>query len=334
LMGNLVYNQSNFDIGNVPDDWRDTFSDRSFTGAGQGFRASFSPGTIYTSADLRFSEPWLFDQPYQFIEDLYLRDALREAYTDRRIGNEVTFGRKFNHYEDTVAVSLRTELARIYNVEDPKLRSPQILENEGTHTLTAVGLSFQHDTTNPGFDIYRGETLTAGVEAFGALGGDYTFQRFAVGASRYFSLSNDMLDRHQVLAARVNAGFITGNSIFFERFYGGDIGSVRGFRYRGIGPRDGRGLDPVGGDFQVTGSLEYSFPIYQKMLRGVFFADAGDVENDVRFGVMRVAFGPGVKFTLPIFNGLPIAIYFGYPIVKSHNDDTQWISFQFGGLLQ
>jgi outer membrane protein insertion porin family len=334
LMGNLVYNQSNFDIGNPPDDWRDTFSDRSFTGAGQGLRASFSPGTIYTSADLRFSEPWLFDQPYQFIEDLYLRDALREAYTDRRIGNEITFGRRFDHYEDSVAVSLRGELARIYNIDDPRLRAPEILEGKGTHTLTAVGLSFQHDTTNPGFEIYRGETLTAGVEAFGALGGDYTFQRFGIGASKYFPLTTDMLDRHQVLAARVNAGFITGNSVFFERFYGGDIGSVRGFRYRGIGPRSGRDNDPVGGDFQLTGSLEYSFPIYQKMLRGVFFADAGDVENDVRFGVMRVAVGPGVKFTLPIFNGLPISIYFGYPLVKAHSDDSQWISFQFGGLLQ
>jgi hypothetical protein len=26
----------------------------------------------------------------------------------------------------------------------------------------------------------------------------------------------------------------------------------------------------------------------------------------------------------------PIAIYFGYPIVKGRNDDTQYISFSFG----
>ena len=167
LMGNIVYSQTNFDIGNPPDDWRDTFSDHTFSGAGQGLRATFSPGTIYTSADLRFSEPWLFDQPYQFVEDLYLRDAIREAYTDRRIGNEVTFGRRFNHYEDTVAVSLRTELARIYNIEDLRLRAPEILlEGKGdAHASTAVGLSFQHDTTNPGFETYRGETVTAGVES-------------------------------------------------------------------------------------------------------------------------------------------------------------------------
>ncbi|HXE53611.1 MAG TPA: POTRA domain-containing protein, partial [Tepidisphaeraceae bacterium] len=43
LMGNIVYQQSNFDISNVPADWRDVLSDKSFTGAGQGLRLSFSP---------------------------------------------------------------------------------------------------------------------------------------------------------------------------------------------------------------------------------------------------------------------------------------------------
>ena len=51
LSGNIVFEQHNFDIANVPNDWRDVLSEHAFTGAGQGFRASFSPGTIYTNAD-------------------------------------------------------------------------------------------------------------------------------------------------------------------------------------------------------------------------------------------------------------------------------------------
>lgn len=333
LMGNVVYQQRNFDITNIPDDWRDTFSDKSFTGAGQGFRASFSPGTIYTSADLRFSEPWLFDQPYQFIEDLYLRDAIRESYTDRRIGNQVTLG-KYLDYQNSVAFTLRGEQVSIFGVQEPRLRAPQVLEARGTHLLTSAGLQFQHDTTNPGFVTYKGSNFTAGFEGFGALGGDYDFQRYAVGWSGYRSLGTDLLDRHTVLEARLNAGFMTGHSVFFERWYGGDLGSVRGFRYRGISPRSGRGNDPVGGDFYFTGSAAVSFPIYQNMLRGVIFADFGDVENDVRVGVVRASVGPGVRFTLPILGSTPISIYFGYPLVKGRRDDTQYISFQFGGLLQ
>ena len=51
----------------------------------------------------------------------------------------------------------------------------------------------------------------------------------------------DLLDRKTVLGLHVNAGFIPiGNSVFFERFYGGGIGSIRGFRFRGVSPRGGR----------------------------------------------------------------------------------------------
>lgn len=333
LSGNIVYQQRNFDITNIPDDWRDILSDKSFTGAGQGLRLSLAPGTIYTSADIRFSEPWLFDQPYQFIDDLYLRDAIRESYTDRRIGNEITFG-KYLDYQNSVSLTLRTEQVSIFSVQDPRFRAPEILRQRGTHPLTSVGLQYQRDTTNPGFVTYRGTNFTAGVEGFGALGGDYTFQRYGIGWSGYKTLYTDLLDRQTVLEARLNAGFMTGRSVFFERFYGGDLGSVRGFRYRGISPRSGRGFDPVGGDFYFTGSASVSFPIYQNMFRGVFFADFGDVENDVRVGTVRASFGPGVRFTLPILGSTPISIYFGYPIIKGRNDDTQYISFQFGGLLQ
>ena len=329
ISGNIVYQQRNFDIANIPDDWREILSDKSFTGAGQGFRVSFSPGTIYSSADIQFSEPWLFDQPYQFIEDLYLRDAIREAYTDRRYGNTITFGRYLD-YQNAVKISLRTEQVDIRDVQDPKFRAEQILEQEGTHPLTSVALTYQRDTTNPGPVTYKGTTTTVGVEAFGALGGDYHFQRFAGGWSGYQTVHTDLLDRRTVLYNRLNGGFITGNSVFFERWYGGDIGSVRGFRFRGISPREGRGSDPIGGDFYFTDSTELSFPIYQNSFRGVLFTDFGDVESNVHFGVIRTGVGAGVRFTLPFLGPAPIAIYFGYPLVRGHGDETQLISFSFG----
>jgi len=333
LSANVVYQQRNFDITNIPDDWRDILSDKSFTGAGQGLRLSFSPGTIFTSADIRFSDPWLFDQPYQFITDFYLHDARYDIYTDRRLGASVTIG-KYLDYQNTISATGRAEEVSIFGVSDPRFRAAEILRQRGTHPLTSVSVQYQRDTTNPGFVAYKGTNFTAGAEVFGALGGDYHFQRLALGWSGYHTLATDLLDRRTVLETRFNTGFITGDSVFFERYYGGDMGSVRGFRFRGISPRGGRGSDPVGGDFYFTGSAAVSFPIYQNVFRGVVFADFGDVENDVRVGTVRLSVGPGVRFTLPILGSTPISIYFGYPIVKNRNDDTQFISFQFGGLLQ
>lgn len=329
LSGNLVYEQQNFDISNVPADWRDLLSEHAFTGAGQGLRASFSPGTIYTNADLRFSEPWLFDQPYSFVNDAYLRDAIREHYTDRRIGDAITFGKRLD-YENQVATTLRAEQVNIFSIDDPRYRASEILEGRGTHLVTSVGLSYQRNTTNPGFLPYRGNEFDAGVEFFGAMGGDYSFQKIAFGWSGYQTVYEDLLERKTVLAVRLNSGFITGRSVFFERFYAGDYGSVRGFRYRGISPRSGRGDDPVGGDFSITGTAELNFPIYQNMLRGVVFADIGDVENDVRFGAIRTSVGAGIRFTLPFLGPAPFAIDFGVPLVRGHHDETQLISFSLG----
>ena len=329
LGGNITYTQSNFDIANIPSDWRDILSDHAFTGAGQGFRASFNPGTIFTTAELSFTEPWMFDQPYSFGEDLYLQQILREHYRDQRIGDRLRFGKRID-YDDEVAITLRGEQVNIGSIDQPRFRPFQILEGAGVSYLSSVGLNYTHSTVNPGVLPYRGSVLTAGVEDFGALGGNYSFQRFNIGWSGYHTLATDLLDRRTVLDVHLNAGFITGNSPFFERFYGGGIGSIRGFAYRGVGPRDGREFDPVGGNFEYTGTVEVNYPIYEQMLRGVVFADFGDIESDVKLAGFRSSVGAGIRFTLPILGQTPIAIDFAIPISKVTHDQQQVISFSLG----
>ncbi|HEY2588295.1 MAG TPA: outer membrane protein assembly factor BamA [Tepidisphaeraceae bacterium] len=329
LGGNITYTQSNFDISNVPADWRDILSDHAFTGAGQGFRASFNPGTIFTTADLQFNEPWLFDQPYSFGNDLYLQEILREHYRDRRIGDRITFGKRFD-YENQLGVTLRGEQVNIGSIDRPRFRPFEILAAEGNSYLTSVGLNYRRDTTNPGVLPFRGTVTTAGVEVFGALGGDYSFQRFTIGWAGYQTLKKDLLDRPTVLGVHLNAGFIPENGPFFERFYGGGIGSMRGFAYRGVSPRAGREFDPVGGNFEYNGTVEVNFPIYEQMLRGVVFSDFGDVESDVKLAAFRSSLGAGIRFTLPFLGQTPIAIDFAVPITKAGHDQQQVISFSFG----
>src|SRR5262249_45204587 len=97
LTGNIAYEQRNFDIANWPNSWSDVFSDRAFTGAGQDLLIAFQPGTTFTSAEIRFTEPFILDQPYSFTEDLYYRQAVREAWYENRLGNRMTFGKRFNY---------------------------------------------------------------------------------------------------------------------------------------------------------------------------------------------------------------------------------------------
>jgi outer membrane protein assembly factor BamA len=327
--GNLTYTQRNFDIANFPDSWDDVAQNRAFIGAGQSFRASFEPGTTVTNASVRFVEPWLFDQPYALSLEGYLRTRSREDYTDNRAGGRVNVTRRFDDVW-SATVSLRGERVDIDDIDDPAVRSFEILDAEGESVLTTLGLSLRRDTTNRGFVPSEGTNTVIGWESAGALGGDHDFQRYTASWDGYFTLAEDLLDRKTVLALHGDIGWIAGDAPFFERFYGGGIGSLRGFAFRGISPRDGPEDDRIGGQFQAVVSAEVGFPLYTETLRGVVFVDAGTVESDVRIGTIRSAVGAGVRLTLPLLGQVPIAVDFAYPMTKDDDDDTQIISFSLG----
>jgi outer membrane protein insertion porin family len=327
--GNITYEQRNFDITNVPSRWQDVFTGNSFVGAGQTFRISIEPGTQQTNASIRFTEPWILDQPYSFTGELYLRDRVREDYDDKRLGGRVSLGKRFN-YVWSALLTLRVEQVDITNIHDKPVRADEILEAEGTHPLTSIGLEVRRDTTNRGLLPSRGTTTTVGIEQAGVLGGEYDFTRFTLTWDGYKTLREDLLDRRVILSVHGDLGYIPNNAPFFERFYGGGIGSVRGFEFRGISPRSGPEDDRIGGDFSATGSVEVSYPIAGDNLRGVVFTDVGTVEPDFEFGTIRASVGAGIRLVLPILGQVPIAIDFAVPVSKSSQDDTQYISFSLG----
>ena len=59
LLGNISYEQRNFDISNWPSSWSKMFSSRAFTGAGQYFKIQLEPGTEQSRASIQFQEPFL-----------------------------------------------------------------------------------------------------------------------------------------------------------------------------------------------------------------------------------------------------------------------------------
>jgi outer membrane protein insertion porin family len=188
----------------------------------------------------------------------------------------------------------------------------------------------RRDTTNNGLLLYKGSVLSGGVDFYGAMGGDYTFQKLSVGWDRYITLNADLVDRRTILILRGDTGYIFGDSPFFERFYAGGIGSMRGFNFRGISPREGVDEDAIGGRFLLTGTAEVSFPLVGENLRGVVFADGGTVERNFEINTIRTSAGFGFRLTLPILGQAPLAVDFGIPITKSSQDEIEYVSFSFG----
>ena len=330
LGGGITYQQRNFDLTNFPSDWKDIFSDKAFTGAGQTFRLTFEPGSTATNASADFYEPYLFDQDYGLGLSAYLRDRKREHYDDRRGGGRVRLERRFG-YNWAVGGALRAEDVRIDNIDDPDVRAPEIVRAEGHSTLTSAAVDVRRTTLNPGVFSHTGSLTTVRGEFYGALGGDYHFQKFEANWDRYFTLHEDLTERRTVFSLHGKAGYITGESVFHERFYGGGLDSVRGFKFRGISPRAGTDEDPVGGEFALMGTASLNFPVVGETLRGVVFADAGTVEEEFELGTIRVGAGAGIRLVLPILGQqMPLAVDFAYPISADDEDETQIISFSFG----
>src|SRR5690606_28728771 len=118
-------------------------------------------------------------------------------------------------------------------------RAREIVEAEGHHTITSVGLEVRRNTTNSQILPSEGSLMVLGYERAGALGGEYDFDRFTATLNLYTTVYEDLLDRKTIVSLRTVWGYINGDAPFFERFYAGGLGSVRGFRYRGISPRSG-----------------------------------------------------------------------------------------------
>ena len=133
----------------------------------------------------------------------------------------------------------------------------------------------------------------------------------------------------QVLAFHSQLGWSGDNTPVYERFYAGGFRSIRGFAFRGVSP-DVDGFK-VGGDFEFLNSLEYQVPVLPgDNVYLVGFLDSGTVEPRVEIKDYRVSAGFGIRFTVPMLGPVPIALDFGFPIVKADTDRTQVFSFWLG----
>jgi hypothetical protein len=115
----------------------------------------------------------------------------------------------------------------------------------------------------------------------------------------------------------------------FERFYAGGFRSMRGFEFRGVGVLK-NGFN-TGGDFMWLNSLEYQIPVAPNdQFYFVGFVDSGTVEQKVETKDYRVSAGVGLRIEVPMLGPAPIALDFGFPVVKEPQDREQVFSFWIG----
>ncbi len=322
--GSIALTEKNFDIFAWPKSWDDVRRKRAFRGAGQILRLSAEPGLEFMRFSIDWREPYLFDKPYTLGTRAFAFTTGRESYDETRYGGIVSLGRRFkNRWYGEVAG--RIEGVQVDDLDDDAPKD--VRDVKGTTALMGVKGTLIRDRTNSRWLPSKGDRIRFSYEQ---VMGDFNFGRANTEYRIYHTVYTDATERKHILAGRAAAGAIFGDAPVFERFYGGGLGSVRGFQFRGISPRQGIDDDPIGGDFKVFVGGEYTFPIIGKNLRGVVFLDSGTVERNIEINNYRVSAGFGLRLQMPFFGRVPMSLDFGFPLNKTDKDDTQLISFSIG----
>ena len=119
----------------------------------------------------------------------------------------------------------------------------------------------------------------------------------------------------------------------FKNFYGGGLGTVRGFDQNSLGPVDVTGAY-IGGNRRLNLNSELYLPVpgtgNDRTLRLFTYVDVGNVwgENDpLTAASLRASAGVGLTWVSPVG---PLKLSYGQPLRKRPEDRIQRLQFQIG----
>nr|WP_246800929.1 autotransporter assembly complex family protein [Mesorhizobium amorphae] len=178
----------------------------------------------------------------------------------------------------------------------------KITDAFGKHTylIASIPLQYVYDNRDVRLNPTKGFRVLAYAEPSYDILSGAAFLKLKGEGSAYQSI--DSASKF-VLAERVAIGSIVGTSLEHvpadRRFYSGGGGSVRGYAYQGIGPKDIDG-QPIGGLSFFETSVEMRIAVTDTV--GIVpFVDAGTVSTQSfpDFSDMKVGAGVGVRYLTP-----------------------------------
>ncbi|ERS10465.1 membrane protein [Marinobacter sp. EN3] len=203
--------------------------------------------------------------------------------------------------------------------------------------------SWRRSTLNRGVLPTKGYSHSLSLDV-AVPGSDLTFYKATHKTDFYFPLTDSA---NWVFRARSEIGYGDGygdrsQMPFFEHFYSGGYGSVRGYEANSLGNKAERAAgdfsdpDPFGGNVLTEGGLELIFPTPfagdSRSMRTSFFVDAGQVFDtergfDPELGEVRTSAGISFQWITAVG---PLAFSLAKPLNDKSGDDTQVFQFSLG----
>jgi len=244
-------------------------------------------------------------------------------------GGSIRFGVPFSEY-DTVFFGIGYERTEIKGTNLPLNYRKYVYEFGDKSNSVPLTIGWSRDSRDSSLVPTNGRLTSLNFD-WGVLG-DAKYLRTNAKFQQYIPLSK-----------RFTFGFntdlswgkgLSGNAYpIFKNFYGGGLGSVRGFEQNSLGPVDVTGAF-IGGNRRININGELYLPVpgtgNDRTLRWFTYLDAGNVWGETEklsASDMRASAGIGLSWVSPVG---PLKLSYGAPIRKKPTDRIQRLQFQIG----
>lgn len=325
-------------------------SENNFFGTGRRVTTSINTSDSVKSARFSYLNPYYTVDGVSrgfavFAKQTDFEEENTSAFVLDAIGASVTFGYPIDNFS-RLSFGAGFTNSKIQIGDEPAAEISNFVNRLGDNfdAFMFTG-SWSRSTLNRGTFPTRGWSQSVSLEVTVPSVSDLEYMKASYKNNFYYPLSKD---QGWVGRLRSNIGYgsawgDTDELPFFEHYYAGGYGSVRGYESNSLGlfttphPNDqDQDGDPFGGNLLVEAGAELIFPIPfvkdQSTMRASFFVDAGNVFDNNRYygfdlSELRMSAGIGFQWLTAIG---PLGFSLAKPFNNQTGDETQVFQFSLG----
>ncbi len=329
----------------------------NIAGTGKNIGVSLDWSNYRKSFSFSYVNPYFTEDGVSRGLSVYVRDTNYStlnlnAFSTAAIGAGARFGFPIGETK-RLQISGRVEYTDVEQGGSEAAEIQDFITSAGKKFLNykVEGL-WSRDTRNRAIFATRGSRQVTALEV-AIPGSDLEFFRANLQYEQYFPIPR--LNRNFAIRLNTKIGYggaygDTASYPFYEHFYGGGFGSVRGYKRSSLGPRstslENFGSDvpgrPFGGNILTEFTSEFIFPLPflkdKGQIRSLYYVDFGNVFSDYcsekslncfapTFDELRGSTGIAVSWLTRMG---PMSFSLGYPINDNEFDETEIFSFEIG----